>query len=173
MLRRGSYRLPMFKPASPPPPNPHSRATTVPSLPAGTDRAPPLRPRCSSPPQAGTAIAQLLPAARGAGVAAMLPVPAFDAGRHLVMLTRGGMIKRTPLEQFSKARLCITIRVLYSQWAAASINPKPMSLQAPCLGRSQPLPYIHAHQMHRPDVHTNLLPHNAGEQKRRGGDGRA
>ena len=51
----------------------------------------------------GSPITQLLPIDRTSNVAAVLPVSRFDVDNtDLVLLTRQGLIKRTPLSQFSK-----------------------------------------------------------------------
>lgn len=48
-----------------------------------------------------TIVSQILPI-RSSAVAAVLPVSNFEDAMYLVMLTRNGFIKRTPLEQFAK-----------------------------------------------------------------------
>ncbi len=54
----------------------------------------------------GKALVNLLPLDRDAGehIAAVIPVRSFDAGRYVVMATKGGTVKKTPLEAFSRPR---------------------------------------------------------------------
>ncbi|KAK9837232.1 hypothetical protein WJX81_000248 [Elliptochloris bilobata] len=54
---------------------------------------------------AGTAIAQVLPGAtKDTRVAAVLPLSGGTAGRYVVMLTRGGQMKKTPMAEFADSR---------------------------------------------------------------------
>ncbi len=54
----------------------------------------------------GKALVNLLPLDRKAGefIAAVVPVRTFEPDKFLVMATRGGIIKKTPLEAFSRPR---------------------------------------------------------------------
>ncbi|MBS3898238.1 MAG: DNA gyrase subunit A [Dethiobacter sp.] len=52
----------------------------------------------------GTAIINLLAVEPGELVTAVIPVKDFSAGQYLFMATRGGYVKKTPLEEFSNAR---------------------------------------------------------------------
>ena len=52
----------------------------------------------------GKAIVNLLKVNKGEKIAAIVPVKEFDAGHHLIMATRKGMIKKTSLRAFANAR---------------------------------------------------------------------
>ena len=52
----------------------------------------------------GTPSVQLLPIPREEKITSLLSVESFDNENYLLMLTRGGFIKRTPLSAFSKIR---------------------------------------------------------------------
>ncbi|MDX2272973.1 MAG: DNA gyrase subunit A [Cyanobacteriota bacterium] len=52
----------------------------------------------------GVAIVQLLPIARDESVTSMVPVTEFSDDEYLVMLTRGGYIKKTALSAFANVR---------------------------------------------------------------------
>ena len=52
----------------------------------------------------GINIANLLPLSADEKVTSMIRVPAFEENRYLVMVTRGGIIKRTALEAYKTAR---------------------------------------------------------------------
>ena len=52
----------------------------------------------------GSPIVQLLPIPREEAITSLLAVGSFDSDNHLVMLTKGGFIKRTALSAFSKIR---------------------------------------------------------------------
>ena len=41
---------------------------------------------------------------KGTGLAAILNIDAFEEGDYLVMLTKNGLIKRTPLKAFTAVR---------------------------------------------------------------------
>merc|ERR1712093_364283 len=58
-------------------------------------------PQCSRTAK-GTPIVQLLPIPREEAITSLLSVSSFDDENYLLMLTRGGFIKRTPLSAFSK-----------------------------------------------------------------------
>ena len=60
-------------------------------------------PQCSRTAK-GTPIVQLLPIPREESITSLLSVSSFDDENYLLMLTRGGYIKRTPLSAFSKIR---------------------------------------------------------------------
>ncbi|AIQ97675.1 DNA gyrase subunit A [Prochlorococcus sp. MIT 0801] len=60
-------------------------------------------PQCSRSAK-GTPIVQLLPIPREEAITSLLSVSSFDDENYLLMLTRGGYIKRTPLSAFSKIR---------------------------------------------------------------------
>ncbi len=60
-------------------------------------------PQCSRAAK-GTPIVQLLPIPREEAITSLLSVSSFDEDTHLLMLTKGGFIKRTPLSAFSKIR---------------------------------------------------------------------
>ncbi len=60
-------------------------------------------PQCSRTAK-GTPIVQLLPIPREESITSLLSVSSFDDENYLLMLTRGGFIKRTPLSAFSKIR---------------------------------------------------------------------
>ncbi|WP_413678240.1 DNA gyrase subunit A [Prochlorococcus sp. MIT 0916] len=60
-------------------------------------------PECSRTAK-GTPIVQLLPIPREEAITSLLSVSSFDDENYLLMLTRGGYIKRTPLSAFSKIR---------------------------------------------------------------------
>ncbi|WP_413684113.1 DNA gyrase subunit A [Prochlorococcus sp. MIT 1011] len=60
-------------------------------------------PQCSRNAK-GTPIVQLLPIPREEAITSLLSVSSFDDENYLLMLTRGGFIKRTPLSSFSKIR---------------------------------------------------------------------
>jgi DNA gyrase subunit A len=51
----------------------------------------------------GRALVNLLPL-QGEKVASVIPVDSFDGGRMLVMATRRGLVKKTPLEEYSRPR---------------------------------------------------------------------
>ena len=52
----------------------------------------------------GSPIVQLLPIPREEAITSLLAVASFDAETYLVMLTKGGFVKRTSLSAFSKIR---------------------------------------------------------------------
>lgn len=52
----------------------------------------------------GSAITQVLPISKSDSIAAMLPVTEFTGDDFLVMLTKSGLIKRTPLSDFETIR---------------------------------------------------------------------
>ncbi|QEY30989.1 DNA gyrase subunit A [Synechococcus sp. RSCCF101] len=52
----------------------------------------------------GTPVVQLLPIPREEAITSVLAVSEFEADVHLLMLTRGGFIKRTPLSAFANIR---------------------------------------------------------------------
>tara|TARA_Y100001968_G_scaffold63671_1_gene54448 strand:+ start:2297 stop:4924 length:2628 start_codon:yes stop_codon:yes gene_type:complete len=60
-------------------------------------------PQCSRSAK-GTPIVQLLPIPREEAITSLLSVTSFDDDNYLLMLTKGGYIKRTPLSAFSKIR---------------------------------------------------------------------
>jgi len=60
-------------------------------------------PQCSRTAK-GTPIVQLLPIPREEAITSLLSVSSFDDENYLLMLTRGGYIKRTPISAFSKIR---------------------------------------------------------------------
>ncbi len=60
-------------------------------------------PQCSRTAK-GTPIVQLLPIPREEAITSLLSVTSFDEDTHLLMLTKGGYIKRTSLSAFSKIR---------------------------------------------------------------------
>ncbi|WP_320664734.1 DNA gyrase subunit A [Prochlorococcus sp. MIT 1223] len=60
-------------------------------------------PQCSRSAK-GTPIVQLLPIPREEAITSLLSVSSFDDDAHLLMLTKGGFIKRTPISAFSKIR---------------------------------------------------------------------
>ena len=60
-------------------------------------------PQCSRAAK-GTPVVQLLPIPREEAITSLLSVSSFDDETHLLMLTNGGFIKRTPLSAFSKIR---------------------------------------------------------------------
>ncbi len=60
-------------------------------------------PQCSRTAK-GTPIVQLLPIPREEAITSLLSVSSFDDENYLLMLTRGGFIKRTPLSAFNKIR---------------------------------------------------------------------
>ncbi len=60
-------------------------------------------PQCSRTAK-GTPIVQLLPIPREEAITSLLSVSSFDDENYLLMLTRGGYIKRTPLSAFSRIR---------------------------------------------------------------------
>ncbi len=60
-------------------------------------------PQCSRTAK-GTPIVQLLPIPREEAITSLLSVSSFNDENYLLMLTRGGYIKRTPLSAFSKIR---------------------------------------------------------------------
>ena len=47
---------------------------------------------------------QVLNVGKGTGLAAILNIDAFEEGDYLVMLTKNGLIKRTPLKAFTAVR---------------------------------------------------------------------
>ncbi|MFL0753116.1 MAG: DNA gyrase C-terminal beta-propeller domain-containing protein, partial [Prochlorococcus sp.] len=60
-------------------------------------------PQCSRTAK-GTPVVQLLPIPREEAITSLLSVISFDDDTHLLMLTKGGFIKRTCLSAFSKIR---------------------------------------------------------------------
>ena len=60
-------------------------------------------PQCSRSAK-GTPIVQLLPIPREEAITSLISVSSFEEDNHLLMLTKGGFIKRTPLSAFSKIR---------------------------------------------------------------------
>ena len=52
----------------------------------------------------GTNIVNLLPLSQGEKIAAVLTTPDFDEGKYVVMITRSGKIKRTPLSAYKNVR---------------------------------------------------------------------
>jgi len=47
---------------------------------------------------------QVLNVSKGTGLAAILNIDAFEEGDYLVMLSKNGLIKRTPLKAFTSVR---------------------------------------------------------------------
>jgi len=60
-------------------------------------------PQCSRAAK-GTPVVQLLPIPREEAITSLLSVASFDDDSHLLMLTKGGYIKRTAVSAFSKIR---------------------------------------------------------------------
>ena len=60
-------------------------------------------PQCSRSAK-GTPVVQLLPIPREESITSLLSVSSFDDDKHLLMLTKGGFIKRTSVSAFSKIR---------------------------------------------------------------------
>ncbi len=60
-------------------------------------------PQCSRTAK-GTPVVQLLPIPRDEEITSLLSVTSFDDETHLLMLTKGGLIKRTAVSAFSKIR---------------------------------------------------------------------
>ena len=60
-------------------------------------------PQCSRSAK-GTPVVQLLPIPREEAITSLLSVSSFDDESHLLMLTKGGFIKRTSVAAFSKIR---------------------------------------------------------------------
>ena len=60
-------------------------------------------PQCSRAAK-GTPVVQLLPIPREEAITSLISVSSFDDDNHLLMLTTGGFIKRTPVSAFSKIR---------------------------------------------------------------------
>ncbi len=60
-------------------------------------------PQCSRAAK-GTPVVQLLPIPREEAITSLISVASFDEDNHLLMLTTGGFIKRTPVSAFSKIR---------------------------------------------------------------------
>ena len=65
--------------------------------------------KCYEIPEAGrtargTAIVNLLQLQSGEKVTAMIPMPKDVEGKYLMMATRGGLIKKTPLDEFANLR---------------------------------------------------------------------
>ncbi len=60
-------------------------------------------PQCSRAAK-GTPVVQLLPIPREEAITSLLSVTSFDDETHLLMLTKGGFIKRTSVSAFSKIR---------------------------------------------------------------------
>ncbi len=60
-------------------------------------------PQCSRAAK-GTPVVQLLPIPREEAITSLLSVSSFDDESHLLMLTKGGFIKRTSVSAFSKIR---------------------------------------------------------------------
>ncbi len=65
--------------------------------------------KCYQIPEAGrtargTAIINLLQLQTGEKVTTMIPVPRTEKGKYLMMATRNGLIKKTPLDEFSNLR---------------------------------------------------------------------
>ncbi len=60
-------------------------------------------PQCSRAAK-GTPIVQLLPIPREEAITSLISLSSFDEDNHLLMLTTGGFIKRTPVSSFSKIR---------------------------------------------------------------------
>ncbi len=52
----------------------------------------------------GTPVVQLLPIPREEAITSLLSVTSFDDEKYLLMLTKGGFIKRTPVSAYSKIR---------------------------------------------------------------------
>ncbi len=61
-------------------------------------------PQCSRAAK-GTPVVQLLPIPREEAITSLISVTSFDDDNHLLMLTTGGFIKRTPVSAFSKIRV--------------------------------------------------------------------
>ncbi len=60
-------------------------------------------PQCSRASK-GTPIVQLLPIPREESITSLIAISSFEEENHLLMLTSGGFIKRTPVSSFSKIR---------------------------------------------------------------------
>ena len=76
--------------------------------------------KCYEIPEAGrtargTAIVNLLQLQSGEKVTAMIPMPRETEGKYLTMATQGGMIKKTPLEEFSNLRKSGLIAIILKE----------------------------------------------------------
>ncbi len=74
-----------------------------------TDRGRVYRLKCYEIPESsrtarGTNIVNLLPLEQDEKVQTMIRLPAFEEGKYLVMVTRGGIIKRTEVTEYDTAR---------------------------------------------------------------------
>ena len=52
----------------------------------------------------GTAIVNLLSLDPGEKISAIIPIPSFDEGKYLLMGTKNGLIKKTPLKEYDTSR---------------------------------------------------------------------
>ena len=60
----------------------------------------------------GINVVNLLPVTQEEKVTSMIRVPAYEEGQYLVMVTRGGIVKRTALEEYDTARKAGVIGIL-------------------------------------------------------------
>jgi len=83
---------------------------------------------------------QVLNVSKGTGLAAILNIDAFEEGDYLVMLSKNGLIKRTPLKAFTSVRA--------SGIAAMKLKASPQCLSwvCKCVGEVLALAVLH----HRP-----------------------
>ena len=63
----------------------------------------------------GTAIVNLLQLQTGEKVTAMIPMPREVEGKYLTMATRGGLIKKTPLDEFANLRKSGLIAIILKE----------------------------------------------------------
>ncbi len=76
--------------------------------------------KCYEIPEAGrtargTAIVNLLQLQSGEKVTAMIPMPRETEGKYLMMATKGGLIKKTPLDEFSNLRKAGLIAIILKE----------------------------------------------------------
>ncbi len=76
--------------------------------------------KCYEIPEAGrtargTAIVNLLQLQSGEKVTAMIPMPSETEGKYLTMATKGGLIKKTPLDEFANLRKSGLIAIILNE----------------------------------------------------------
>ena len=71
--------------------------------------------------QAEERAVQVLSVGKGTGLAAILNIDAFEEGDYLVMLTKNGLIKRTPLNAFASVKANGIIAIKLKVWKGHAV----------------------------------------------------
>ena len=100
--------------------------------------------------------AQVLPIKKTDSIAAMMPVHQFEAKDYLLMATQEGLIKKTPLSQFSDVRSSGILAMKLKVASYPSPSPTPPALLLAC----QDLPLTECDSEHASMSMVVTGPHN-------------